>query len=434
MSSNNARVGFVYYPDDLHYTQNDLHTWLPILKALGAHWLTLQSSPERAVPEPFLKGLIEAGIEPIIHIPMPIGRIPPTDLSPILRSYAQWGLHYVVIHDRPNLRQKWVHSEWGRKGLVERFLDHCIPILENQRTFGLHPVFPPLEPGGDYWDVSFLKTALESLLRRVDTTLIEELTLAIYAWTYDKPLDWGAGGPSQWPEAKPYHTPVNCQDQIGFRIFEWYSEISTQVVGKALPMLVVAGGALPSPPQTNSSFDPHTEQNFAIARALLQNQIPENVRNFAFHCLAAAEDSPAFHAAWYPTIETPLPIVEAFQRLLNLQIKQPTAAIRKPLKHYVLLPPDTDAVQALQAVIPFAIATKPVIGFSPKEARMAHQVTLFGDEAVIHHKVEEELLAAGCKVERLIVGTDSKDYNSQSPDRYAFEANSQKPPPGGSDA
>ena len=68
-------LGFHYFPDETHYRRADLQAWLPELEAVGARWLTLIGSLTRAVPEPFIKGLFDAGIEPIIHLPaMPTRR------------------------------------------------------------------------------------------------------------------------------------------------------------------------------------------------------------------------------------------------------------------------------------------------------------------------------------------------------------------------
>ena len=63
------QLGYYYYPDEGHYTENDLSKWLPRLDSLGANWITLVGSHRRAIPEPFLRALVEAGIEPVIHIP-----------------------------------------------------------------------------------------------------------------------------------------------------------------------------------------------------------------------------------------------------------------------------------------------------------------------------------------------------------------------------
>src|SRR5262245_42713559 len=93
----NTGLGFFYFPDDEHYRAVDLQAWLPELRALGASWLTLAGSPARAIPEFFLRALIESGIEPIIHIAVPPDApLDSKDLQPLYASYARWGVHYVV--------------------------------------------------------------------------------------------------------------------------------------------------------------------------------------------------------------------------------------------------------------------------------------------------------------------------------------------------
>ncbi len=64
-----GRIGYHYYPDERHYTQKDLETWLPILASLGARWVTLRGSTVRSIPESFLRALIDADISPIVPHP-----------------------------------------------------------------------------------------------------------------------------------------------------------------------------------------------------------------------------------------------------------------------------------------------------------------------------------------------------------------------------
>ena len=65
---NIARMGFHYYQDMDHFTEKDLSRWLPELESLGAAWLVIQSAPDRAIPEPFIRGLLQSGIEPIVQM------------------------------------------------------------------------------------------------------------------------------------------------------------------------------------------------------------------------------------------------------------------------------------------------------------------------------------------------------------------------------
>ena len=62
-----TRLGFHYFNDNFHYREADLQTWLPEVKALGGSWLTLIAPNDRAIPESFVRGLINANIEPVIH-------------------------------------------------------------------------------------------------------------------------------------------------------------------------------------------------------------------------------------------------------------------------------------------------------------------------------------------------------------------------------
>jgi hypothetical protein len=411
MSSENNRIGFYYYPDDQHYTQSDLNLWLPVLQSMGAGWLTIQGSPDRAVPETFIRGLLEADIEPIIHIPCKVGSVSSETITPVLNSYARWGVRYVAVYDRPNLKSSWDPSEWSRPGLVERFVDHILPLLKTQETAGLKPVMPPLEPGGDYWDTAFLEEALGSFERRGEQGLLQELVLGIYAWTYGKSIDWGKGGPSQWPEARPYHTPPECEDQIGFRTFDWYKQIAKNIIQRALPMVVIAGGELPSDEIQGLGPDPHAERNLAIVRALYSDEVPTEVINFAFYHLASYPDRKDNASAWYLNADQPKPVVPMIQRLLNSESKEGQPQEEKPLQHYVLLPPrpSPQYTQNWDVIGPFVLAVQPVVGFSPREARLAERVTLFGDEGVIPQKVEQELRASGCNVRRF-TGTAAREF------------------------
>lgn len=402
MQSQNARLGYVYFLDDQHYTQADFAAWIPVLTSLQAKWLVLRASPERAVPEAFVIGLQEVGIQPIIHIPSLIGELNAAEISPLLISYSRWGVRYVVMYDRPNQRANWRASDWGRSGLVERFLDHLLPILRQQLAAGLIPVFPPLEPGGDYWDTAFLEGALKSLVRRGETEILKRLTLGMYGWSYDRPLDWGKGGPSRWLESRPYHTPINSQDQIGFRIFDWYREISSRILGRELPMLVLAGGALPGEDPSSAGAEAHVEQTLAIMRAISSDDVPASVLNYAFYHLGASTDQLTSNAAWFPSVEHPLPVVAALQGIVSQSVSAHGGSIRKPLNHYVLIPStyDENVGRNWQLITEFARSKDAVVGFSAREARMAKTVTVIADDEAVSEDITVDLHAAGCEVER----------------------------------
>lgn len=421
----NKRLGFHYFPDDHHFSQDDLEIWLPRLHSLGARWLTLRCSSTKIIPESFVRALLGANIQPIVHISSNIGTIGEADLRSIFESYHRWGIRYVIIFDRPNLKASWGEASWSKRGLVERFLDTIVPILETSRDAGLRPTLPPLEPGGDYWDTAFLEQVLIGLERRGKHDLLQDLTLAIYAWTFYRPLDWGLGGPARWPDSRPYHTSLGSQDHRGLRIFDWYETICRKLMKSTMPMLVLAGGAFSHDPQ-QAPRSPHeqAEQNLAIARSLESETIPPHVLNFNFYPVMCAQDHPDLASAWFPVEGPPRPVVEAFHRWLNIpQAPPPIHDANTAIDHYVLLPEDSSADfhrrwAALGALV---IASKPIIGFSSEVARNARRVTIIGDETLVPSQIENELRTAGCDVQRvphLTVPMQSSDHRqamSQQP-------------------
>lgn len=396
MSLSSRRLGFHYFPDDRHYGATDLAAWLPVLKDFSASWLVVRASASRSVPETFLRGLLDEGIQPVIHLPAQIGRLSSTELEPLLSAYAAWGVHHVVVFDRPNLRSTWDASEWSRVGLVERFLDRIVPLWSLQIDLGLTPSMPPLEPGGDYWDTAFLEAALKGLARRGQETMLDKLSLCCYAWTFGRALDWGAGGPAAWPESHPYHTPEGSQDQRGLRLPEWYASIGEAACGRALPLLVLGGGAVPPPGSEEPSVA--FEQNAGVARWLFSDEAPESLKVFAFFLLSAGATDPEAHAAWFAAPDTPNHNTDLIRRTLVASSKRPRA---KSLGHYILLPPGPPdpRVWGLAAKV---VARNPgAVGFSKEEARHAGRVTVLAPPQAIGNDVAAELHEAGVQVERI---------------------------------
>ncbi len=215
---NNNRIGFHHFPDYSHFREDDLRLWLPRLHSLGAKWLTLVAPLNRAIPELFLNGLLSEGIEPILHFQFSLDSPPHAqDIQLLLSAYYRWGVHYVIYFDRPNNRCAWSTKAWMQDDLVERFLDRFLPLAKIASEAGLKVVFPPLAPGGDYWDTTFLRAALQAIEHRGNYRLLENLVLSAYAYAGDRSLDWGHGGPERWPATRPNITPPGSQDQCGFQ-------------------------------------------------------------------------------------------------------------------------------------------------------------------------------------------------------------------------
>lgn len=239
-----TRLGFYYLPDTVNYGMHAAQLWAGELKKAGANWLLLQAPTERAIPETFLSPLVEAGIHPVLHFNQPLDSTNSSeDYRVLLNHYARQGAKYAIFYDRPNTRQKWTASVWAQEDLVERFLDQFLPLAELALYEELVPVFPVLEPGGDYWDLAFIRTALKSLLRRANRRLINGIVLAVNSQAGNRPLDWGAGGLDRWPGVRPYQSEPGIQDHRGFRTFDWYSDICYQELGVTLPIFLMNAGS-----------------------------------------------------------------------------------------------------------------------------------------------------------------------------------------------
>ena len=418
----NTRLGFHYFPDFLHYRQGDLHTWLPELQAMGATWLSLHAPHDRAIPEGFVVGLLEAGIEPVLHFSLPLEPATHADqLSMLLSVYSHWGVHYAILFDRPNRRSAWPANSWAKDELVERFLDRFIPLAVTAAGEGLNPVFPPLEPGGDYWDTAFLCSALAGLQRRSPENLVGDLVLSAYARVGEKPMDWGRGGPESWPGSRPYATPAGSQDQRGFRIFDWYLAITQAVLGSTRPILLFGIDAF-NPSQDEIAKVQQAQQ---IAHSLLSVQaeqtahganetpscvIPAEVLAGHFSLLGCREDDPQAKRAWFRAGGGHHPAVIALRhqasRLEKTASGHSFTPIRKrahPIAHYLLLPAYTWGVSDwhLTAVRPYLKKFRPTLGFSLEDALLAERVTVVGNEHDFPEDSLNALRAAGCYVERI---------------------------------
>jgi len=404
-----TRIGFHYFPDTNHYRQSDLDLWLPELLAMRARWLVLIAPAERAIPEPFLRGLVEAGIEPVLHFQFSPDRIPPhEDLNLLCKIYARWGVRYVTLFDMPNLRSVWETTAWAQTDLVERFLDIYLPSAEISLRAGLIPVFPPLKPGGDYWDTAFLPAALAGIQRRGHQYLLEKLVIGAYAWSGERSLNWGAGGPERWPGSRPYFTPEGEEDQRGFRIFDWYNALTQSVLVEPRPVFLFGmGSSLEDDPHQEA----HTYQNMTMARLLDGEPVSgfeplsQNVIGGAFWLLSAVGGHPQAGLAWYPPQGEALPIVNAVKTWAEKisETASPPSKGSFSIAHYLLLPSFDGSISDyyLDLIRPILKKYKPTFGFSITEASQAKRVTIMGGPEIYPEEIIHQLRAKGCIVHRI---------------------------------
>jgi len=401
-----AGLGIYYFPDDLHYRHKDFETWLPEIQAMNLGWVTLRGSVRRAVPEPFVRALVQAGLQPILHLPEAPIRPLADEVAPLLQAYAQWGVHYVAVFAPPNLQSSWTPGDWQRGSPVELFLDAFIPTAKLMVQAGLAPVFPALHSGGDYWDLAFLEAALAALVVRGEEDLLAGLTFAVEAWTFNRPAAWGAGGVARWPNVRPYLTPPDSQDHRGFGMIDWVQESITRHAGQPRPVLMLRGGAALGE-NLDANFPAvdekrHLDLNSEIARMVIDRRATESLLNVAFWLLSAEAGSPEAAQAWFRADGTTLPIVTALKRLgERARVRQSEAAQGKVFAHYLLVPGGLTALSgaAWQVLQDYLRTVRPTIGDSIEEAVRAERVTLFAESAPA--PVMQTLRSAGCVVDHV---------------------------------
>ena len=387
------RLGFHYFPDCLHYAEKDIQSWLPALKEINAQWLFIQSPVNRAIPEEFIRSFSNHGINLVIDFNTRLSSpIDWHDLDLLIELYGKWGVKYAMLNKNPNQKFAWVASQWGDAHLIDSVMDDFIRFgslcLENR----IRPVFPLLTPGGDYWDLAFLKTALLKIKKDAPVSIQNNFVLSAAAWDWNKPLDWGAGGQASWPNVKPYKLPQEGQNQLGFRTYEWYAPIASEVFGKTIPILLLQAGTANDP--QNSEIGPQSsgfEKLMAIYHLLkgenvyesldgsqLIKPITSDVIGCCFYLLSS--EQPAHQACqWFSTDGMRLPPAQAVfireqgTEEKNTEIETVELQPKLHFRHnrYILiseeLQPETPTL--LEMLHPYIEKFKPMIGFSTAEAK-----------------------------------------------------------------
>jgi hypothetical protein len=397
------KIGFHYRMDSDHYSEKDLATWLPHIKEIGASWMLLYAPTNRAIPEGFIAGLKADKIEPVLHFRITPRELPSVDEMILLfENYQRWGVKYAVLFDRPNQQESWGSESWSQSGLTERFLDGFLPLAEAAVAVGLVPVFPPLEPGGDYWDTTFLRGALDGIKRRASKPLQDRLILSAYAGMNSRDLSWGSGGPQCWPETQPYLTPETSQDQLGFRIADWYLTLSETILEKRLPILLL-GIRGPAPEgQDLAGFLVEAARLIARQDVVGIDPLPEEVIGGAIFSLTGNEDCCSAEHRLFNPEGVANPLVEAFLKADSKpEVKR--VAGKFQISHYLLLPSFEWGVADwhLNVTKSFIKKHRPTVGFSIEEAFQAEQVTVVGGEENFSEKDLSQLRSQGCLVRRI---------------------------------
>ncbi len=398
-------LGIHYYADDRHYRSKDLELWIPELQSMGLRWLALSGSISCAIPEAFLKQLTEAGIEPVLLLDRDPIRPPTGVTESIFRAYRRAGVRFIAPFPSPNLDSSWEGGVERSSSPVEQFLSIFPPVAETILCEGMTPVLPKLDPTGSYWSLAFLEAFLSGLDRIGKGELARCLALAVDFSARNRPLDWGSGGPARWPEARPYLTPPGSQDHLGFQGYLWVDDVVRRTLGTSLPLIGLKAGATVGD-LTDPEYAPvdpirHADVNLQVAQIASGARFSAPVLCLCFWMLAAEDGSMEASEAWFRNDGSTLPIVDSLKRRSLARNLQHSPALRKSLRHYLLLPQEPGSLsgRTWESLRNYLLAFQPVCGFSIDEACQAEKVTILG--SIPSTIAALRLRDSGCHVEYL---------------------------------
>jgi hypothetical protein len=397
-------LGIHYFADDRHYRAKDLELWIPELQSMGLRWLVLTGSLSLAIPEDFLRRLCDAGIEPVLTLDRDPIQPAPDVVESIFHSYRRAGVKFIAPYPSPNARASWPAGGSGFSP-VRQFLEIFPPVAKLILAEGMTPVFPMLDPEGGYWSLAFLEAFLAGLDRTGSGELARKMVLAVNFSARNRPLDWGSGGPTVWPDARPYLTPPGSQDHLGFQGYLWVDDVVRRTLGESLPMIGLKAGATVGD-LTDTRYPPvdpmlHGEVNLQVAQIAAGSRFSAPVLGLCFWLLAAEDNDPAASEAWFRNDGSTLPIVDSLKRRSLAKNLQHPKGVPKALRHYLLLPqePGSLSSRAWESVRNYLMAFQPVCGFSIDEACQAEKVTILGSTPSTIAALR--LRDCGCRVEYL---------------------------------
>jgi len=408
-------IGIQYFPDSNHTSDADSLRWFPLLEKLNIHWLVMNADLKRAIPEGFIRKMLQTGINPILRFQFSLVNPPRArDLEPLFSAYSKWGIQYMSFFEQPNQFSSWSAETWVKNDLVERYIDRFLNLAKPALAHHLLPIFSPLFPGGNYWDTLFLEQALISLNRRQEFELLDQMALSAYGWTFDHPLDWGQGGPEKWPSARPYTSLPNTQDQQGFRISDWYAAVSNKILDRELPIFLFESG-LPGPAENQSDDTTvlaKTYQNILnqSGNIALGNQSADEIPfspTFIFSFLCNDDSHPLHHLAWFNLDGSATSLGEKMAEIMQKPIATKEnphfTQTRDQIDTYLLLPSFEWGVADwhLDMVRSFVKKNRPTLGFSLRDACLARKVIVIGGENNFTEDDLNQLRSRGCLVDRI---------------------------------
>lgn len=377
------------------------------IKNIRPNFCVVRSESNRAISESAITTIVNESCEPIIRFHLPLNKkTQDYELEALLKAYRNWGVKRVIFFDQPNLISTWGSEAWIQRDLINRFLDRIIFTSELSIELGLSPVFPPLDPLGNFPDLTFFRQCLENLQIR-NPGILDFLELSVLAWTHKHDLNWGAGGINIHPLNRESDEMICAGDHRSIRIYEWYDQICQAIIQKSLPIHLLQTGLV-----TNCNSLPKWDDVNVLNEIISLANNPNSVSgcntlpisDYVLSCNLAVQLND--HQPSFPIVQS----LMATQSGKGVQphtsrINQPKELThqKKPIDLYVLLPSYDWGVSDwhLEAIKTFVKNHRPAVGFSLDEAKLASQVIIINDQGFFEADQIDDLRSCDCLVEEL---------------------------------
>lgn len=220
---------------------------IPLLKALGATWVTVWISSDFDDQAEGVRLLVDSGFEVIVRYhdinPPHAGYVPSVEG---LRKLRAAGAHYFVTGNEPNLS-----LENPARAAPDLIAQQWVRSADRIKSVGGIPLLYPMSPGGS-GDIADSRTMLAGIL--------EWLKANDALDTLD-----GAGVAIH---NRPMGKPLEVRDSTSFLEYEWIDDTVARYAGKHIPLFGTEAGyafgeqVLPQYPRIDGEL--HKQYNLAI--------------------------------------------------------------------------------------------------------------------------------------------------------------------------
>ena len=399
------KFGFHYFRDVENFTLSEAKKWANVLLDFNVKWLVVQNPKNRAIPEYFIKSFSSAKITIIVDFNLTSYKdFNLSEIEPLLNVYGKWGVKYANLFHQPNTQAFWGESKWNSMDIVKAHSGSFHNFAKLCMDKNIVPVFPPLHPGGEYWDLAFLERSLSLIKTDLPQFIIDSMSMSVYGWDWNHPISRNTNGKLKPSTMKPFAERTSSKNQIGFRTYETYLKIAERVLGNKLPVVIFEAGIPNGNFRDNEYVKEKREVNLTTITKLLagenvydpqdQSQILASIARDVLCCnffvLAVDSDERYQPYGWFNPDGSPTHLTSSIHPLLatgNRGSKHPVIKEKISNAHYAYnryiyfshsLMNEMPAL--LEVLDPYIRKFKPRIGFSLMDAeKSAHILIITSD-------------------------------------------------------